>query len=347
MSEDLDLHLHFPAKIACSHPLLFWSLALSLAKAGLLREYDTLLKCDWSEFIDEADSQILAGDIASTLFARKDLFRLQYISEGFDPSVHRAYFERLRQAARQNTDEKHPCVNWLLSQGLLGVGLDGFKAALWSGQVDTAKLLHQATKTEAEAIFYEKPERLNKEALHLLCFIAPELSSHQSLSHAMEHGASEENVLFLCWKMEQRLDRTELRYPHGNESEGLALFAAALLNGYGQVAKRLLDWCPTLGLEKITPTFLAPPWEDDAQAIRLDGSVVLTASEWATLYTHDALGRALKHHNAVPPNMSKIKALIAALAPFLNHRKPGSGASWAATKHFSCAQFAKRLWNVV
>lgn len=344
--EDTAAHLHFPAGLACEDPVLFWSLARALAKAGLRTDLDSLIKCDWSELIKNEDAESLAGELAQALFERDDLARLQYISEGFDPSVHTAYFQRLRRAARAALHgESKECLGWLVSQGLLGKGLDGFRQALWDGRLEVAKSLHQPTPAEAEALFYERPEALNKESASYLCFACPQLISWRALAHAIERRSSEEVALYLCWKMESSLNKAELRHPGGDEAKSIAMLCGALSRGYGSVAKKLIEWSPALAFDKLAPHELSPPWDNDPNPIKLEGAMSLTASDWATLYAHETLGRCLKSVNASEPNLAKIKALILGLSQFLDGRRPGAGPVWASTRSLACEQFAKRFWG--
>lgn len=332
-----------PATMAGRDARLFWLLARELYRDGFLSQVDMLIDSDWSEILGHEDGEDLACGLAELLFAQDDLERLQTISEGFSPSAHPLYFRRLREMSKKIPQSKRS-IGWMQSQKLIGQGLDGFKEALREGHVELARKLHSPSSAEAEALFYQLTNSLTKEALGLLLFKAPALSDFKALLHASNARANEEVLCFLTWKIEESRPKAQLRNPDGDESMLLTLMLQALSRRQFTWAKKLLEWNHSLAFDRFEPKELAPPWDDDAALIKLDGSLSLTPSDFCALYAHEGFGRALSDLKAPEPNMPKVAALLAALAKKLETRKPGTSQYWSSVYASRAKSAAVACW---
>ena len=335
--------ISIPATMAGRDARLFWLLARELYRDNLLSQVDLLIDSDWSEILGHEDGEDLACGLAELLFAKDDLERLQTVSEGFAPSAHPLYFRRLRDMGKKMPQSKR-AIGWMQSQKLIGQGLDGFKEALREGHVELARKLHSPTPAEAEAIFYELAGSLTKEALGLLLFRAPGLSDFKTLLHASNARAHEDVLCFLTWKIEESHPKAQLRNPDGNESMLLALMLNALSRRQFTWAKKLLEWNHSLAFDRFEPKELAPPWDDDAAIIKLDGSLILTPSDFCALYAHEGFGRALADVKAPEPNMPKVAALLSALAKKLETRRPGAAQTWSIPYAARAQNAAASCW---
>jgi hypothetical protein len=337
---DADGFIYFPAALAARDARLFWLLALELYRAGLLAECDGLLASDWSELIPDEDCEEIASRLCLLAFEADDLERAQTISEGFAPNRHALYFQRLRDCAKALPSSRR-CVGWMLSQKLLGAGLDGFKDALREGHVELARALREPTAAEAEAVFFELAELLSKEALGLLIFHCPALVRFKALRHALDAGCLDEALCFLAWKLEEPRDKARLRMPEGDPSLLPALFGAALAKGRFGLAKKLLEWNGSLAFERLSPKELPPL---GGSPIKLDGALILSPSDCACLYLQESLARALSKLGAPPPAPPKIEALLGAVGKKIDARA-GSGKAWAADRLASCRALIKSAWR--
>lgn len=341
---DHSAFFHIPTSLIFSDARLFWLLAHEFYRAGLVTECDQLLREDWSNFTLGEDAEDIASKLSLLFFAKDDLPRLQNISEGFEPAGNALYFKRLRDFGRKNPQAKK-CLGWMQSQKLIGKGLDGFKEALLEGLVDLARSLYLPNPAESEATFFELAPFLTKEAAGLLLFQCPSLADAHVLAKAVQAKAQEDVLCFLAWKIEGAHDKNHLRHPHGDDKLLPFLMATALCRKQFSFAKKILDWDHSLAFERIAPKELAPPWDQDASLIKLDGSLSLTPSDFSCLYAHEGFARALGHLQAPAPSLPKIKALLGPFSKKLESRRPGQGIPWATQREAAIDALAKSVWN--
>lgn len=355
---ETSAYIHFPAELATQDARLFWLLANALEQGAAYRELDNLLSTDWSPVLGDPQTPEMAAQLALAFFKRDDEQRLSALCEGFDPRSHPSFFQTLIDAAQTQqalslaeqaqgvpAGPIRRCHLWLVSQGLLGEGLDGFKRALWRDDLERAKTLHTLSAAEAEALFYEKPQALSKDGTALLFFFCPTLANHRALEEAMSLGAPEENLLFIAWKMERALSKPELRYPDGNEEKLVQLLRMSLADGHGALSRKILDWNPALAHELLTPDRIRAPWPNDTRPLRLDGTLTLSAAEFACLHGLDGLARNLRALGATAPNLERLIALLPVFASALEKRFPGTASSWIQSKSQAMSGHCRNLWS--
>lgn len=336
--------IHVPVSAALGEPRLFWLLLHELYKSGLAADCDRLLRADWAGWPASDEAQELASRVARLFLSQDDSPRLQTLSEGFSPELHALYFDRLGDSAKLFPQSKR-CLGWMQSKSLIGKGLDGFKTALAEGHLELAKALHQPTMAEAQAAFFELAGQLTKESLSFLLFLCPTLASIPPLTHAVHAKAPEDALCFLAWKIEESHGKSALRHPGGDDHLLGSLLLRAMSHRQFFLAKKFLEWDHSLAFDKHEPKELTPPWDGDLVPIKLDGSLSLTAADFACLYAHEGFARALSHVQSPPPTLPKVMAVIAALGKKLDSRRKGAGPLWSQAHLARAELVAHAAWR--
>lgn len=328
-----------PVDLLLANADLFWKIAFVAQKESKSTVVADLLQLDWSELLTGENQYfieflkcILEGDDAKTLSS---------IFEALDPTEDKYYFDSIKKISGV-FPRTSKCYEWLAHQGILGSSLDAFKEVLWQGQIDAAKKLKTITATEAELIFFEAPQKLNKEAASLLFFIAPTLSNHSVLLHALESSASEELCNFIAWKMEHHMSKPDLKYPDGDDKKLKTLLTCSLSKSYALVCRKILEWNKDLAFEVINPDTVSIPWSVGSKnSIKLDGKLSLFPLEWAFLLQLAPLYNPLKNAGAPAVNETKLLSVLQVLNKGFEQLDKESANLWLSEQERRLKTFLK------
>lgn len=301
-----------PVELLLTNADLFWKIAFVAQKELNGNVVNDLLQLDWSELL-AGENQCFV-EFVECILESDDAKTLSVIFEALDPKEDKYYFDCIKRIS-ERFPKTSRCYEWMANQGILGSSLDVFKEALWQGQVDAAKKLKTISATEAELIFFEAPQKLNKESASLLFFIAPTLSNHSVLLHALESGASEELCNFIAWKMEHHMSKPDLKYPDGDDKKLKYILSCSLSKSYALVCRKIFEWNKDLAFEPINPDNVIVPWSVGAKnSIKLDGKLSLLPLEWAFLLQLSPLYNPLRNAGVPSVNESKLNSVLQVLS---------------------------------